>query len=95
MPHRLTLALTGASGMPYALGLLKALVARRQAVTLLITDAAREVLRLEHDLIIPAEQDLSRPSGKALLILFPCFPCDAADTRSESPITDQSTATYL
>ena len=55
MPHRLTLALTGASGMPYALGLLKALVARRQAVTLLISDAAREVLRLEHDLIIPAD----------------------------------------
>lgn len=55
MPHRLTLALTGASGMPYALGLLKALTARRQAVTLLVSDAAREVLRLEHDLLIPAD----------------------------------------
>lgn len=55
MPHRLTLALTGASGMPYALGLLKALVARRQAVTLLLSDAAREVLRLEHDIILPAD----------------------------------------
>lgn len=54
MPHRLTLALTGASGMPYALGLLQALTARRQAVTLLMSDAAREVLRLEHDLLIPA-----------------------------------------
>ncbi len=55
MPHRLTLALTGASGMPYALGLLKSLVARRQAVTLLLSDTAREVLRLEHDLVIPAD----------------------------------------
>ena len=48
----------------------------------------REIHTPAYDLLLPAEQ-------KALLILFPCFPCDAADTRSESPITDQSTATYL
>jgi 4-hydroxy-3-polyprenylbenzoate decarboxylase len=61
MPHRLTLALTGASGMPYALGLLKALVARRQAVTLLVSDAAREVLRLEHDLVLPPTSPPPKP----------------------------------
>ena len=38
--------------------------------------APREVHTPAYDLIIPTEQ-------KALLILFPCFPCDAADTRSE------------
>ncbi|WKZ66505.1 MAG: hypothetical protein QY325_00935 [Flavobacteriales bacterium] len=48
--------------------------------------APREIHTAAYDLIAPAEQDLSRPSGKALLIVFPCFPCDAADTRSESPI---------
>jgi hypothetical protein len=41
-----------------------------------------------YDLIIPAEQ-------KALLILFPCFPCDAADTRSESPIADTVVASGI
>lgn len=56
MPHRLTLALTGASGMPYALALLKALVARQQQVYLLVSDAAREVLRLEHDIALPTER---------------------------------------
>jgi hypothetical protein len=50
--------------------------------------APREIHTAAYDLIVPAEQ-------KALLILFPCFPCDAADTRSESPIANQSTATYL
>ena len=53
---------------------------------------AREVHTADYDLVIPAEQDLSRPSGKALLILFPCFSCDAADTRSESKITDTAVA---
>lgn len=43
--------------------------------------APREIHTPAYDLLIPAEP-------KALLILFPCFPCDAADTRSESPITD-------
>jgi hypothetical protein len=45
----------------------------------------REIHTPAYDLIIPAEQ-------KALLILFPCFPCDAADTRSESPIADTAVA---
>ena len=45
------------------------------------TQTPREIHTAAYDLIIPAEQ-------KALLILFPCFPCDAEDTRSESPIVD-------
>ena len=48
----------------------------------------REIHTADYDLIIPAEQ-------KALLILFPCFPCDAADTRAESRIADRGTAAYL
>ncbi|HMQ77862.1 MAG TPA: hypothetical protein PKE21_14710 [Flavobacteriales bacterium] len=47
--------------------------------------ALREVHTAAYDLLIPTEP-------KALLILFPCFPCDAADTRSESPIADTAVA---
>ena len=48
----------------------------------------REIHTPTYDLLLPAEQ-------KALLILFPCFPCDAADTRAESRIADRGTACYL
>ncbi|MBK9274265.1 MAG: hypothetical protein IPM49_06975 [Flavobacteriales bacterium] len=51
-----------------------------------------EIHAADYDLLIPAEQDLSLLSEKALLNLFPCFPCDAADTRSESPIADTAVA---
>jgi acetyl esterase/lipase len=47
--------------------------------------APNEIHTPTYDLLLPAEQ-------KALLILFPCFPCDAADTRSESPIADTAVA---
>ncbi|MBL7940215.1 MAG: hypothetical protein JNL43_12710 [Flavobacteriales bacterium] len=47
--------------------------------------APREIHTAAYDLIIPAEQ-------KALLILFPCFSCDAADTRAESRIADTAAA---
>ena len=47
--------------------------------------APRKIHTPAYNLIIPAEQ-------QALLILFPCFPCDAADTRSESPIADTAVA---
>ncbi len=52
----------------------------------------REIHTADYDLLIPAQQDLSRPSGKALLVLFPCFGCDAADTRSESKIAATAAA---
>ena len=45
----------------------------------------REIHTADYDLIIPAEQ-------RALLILFPCFGCDAADTRAESRIADTAAA---
>ena len=45
----------------------------------------REIHTTDYDLIIPAEQ-------KALLILFPCFSCDAADTHSESKIPNEAAA---
>ena len=48
----------------------------------------REIHTAAYDLIIPTEP-------KALLILFPCFPCDAADTRAESRIADTAAADYL
>lgn len=52
---RITLALTGASGMPYALTLLRALLEREQQVLLLLSDAAREVLRCEMALELPED----------------------------------------
>lgn len=45
----------------------------------------REIHTPDYDLLLPAEP-------KALLILFPCFPCDAADTRAESRIADTAVA---
>ena len=48
----------------------------------------REIHTPTYDLLLPAEQ-------KALLVLFPCFPCDAADTRAESRIADTAAADYL
>jgi|GEM_PF-419446 len=56
-----------------------------QAGTRIKEASPREIHTADYDLIIPAEQ-------KALLILFPCFSCDAADTRSESPIADTAAA---
>ncbi|HRH68481.1 MAG TPA: hypothetical protein PLB89_03140 [Flavobacteriales bacterium] len=45
----------------------------------------KEIHTPTYDLLLPNEQ-------KALLILFPCFPCDAADTRAESHIADTAAA---
>jgi hypothetical protein len=47
--------------------------------------APREIHTPTYDLLLPTEQ-------KSLMILLPCFPCDAADTRSESPIADTAVA---
>ena len=41
--NRITVAITGASGSPYALALLRALVKHKQQIFLLISDAAREL----------------------------------------------------
>lgn len=62
---RLTLAITGASGMPYALTLLGALLEREQEVLLLVSDAAREVLRLEMDFELPADSDAAALAWRA------------------------------
>ena len=51
-----------------------------------------EIYTINYDLIIPAKQDLSRSSGNTLLILFPCFNCDAADTQEESAIPEAAAA---
>lgn len=50
----ITLAWTGASGMPYGLRLLQCLLQAEQTVYLLISDAARIVLKLESELALPA-----------------------------------------
>lgn len=52
--RRVTLAITGASGAPYALRLLENLLARQQEVLLLISSAARVVFATEEDLKLPA-----------------------------------------
>lgn len=54
--NRITLAVTGASGWPYALSLLQTLVKQQQQVFLLISDAAREVVRLETGEALPTQQ---------------------------------------
>ncbi|EWH09441.1 aromatic acid decarboxylase [Catenovulum agarivorans DS-2] len=53
--QQLTLALTGASGMPYALKLLQALVKANWQVHLLISSAAKVVLKTETELDIPSQ----------------------------------------
>lgn len=53
MEKHICLAVSGASGFVYAERLLKELLNKGCIVHLLMTDAAREVARLEHDLILP------------------------------------------
>lgn len=53
-PRTIALALTGASGMPYALRLLQCLISARVRVYVLISQAAQVVLKLETDLEVPA-----------------------------------------
>lgn len=54
---RVTLAFTGASGIQYGLRLLQCLMQAGASVDLLISQAAREVARLETDLSMPAQDD--------------------------------------
>lgn len=55
------LAITGASGFVYSLRLLQCLLQQDCDVHVLVSDAAREVARLEHDLLLPeAAADLRR-----------------------------------
>jgi 4-hydroxy-3-polyprenylbenzoate decarboxylase len=51
----ITLAITGASGAPYALRLLETLLAANYQVFLLISSAAKVVLTTEQDLKMPAQ----------------------------------------
>ncbi|MEN9429274.1 MAG: hypothetical protein RJA86_133, partial [Pseudomonadota bacterium] len=55
--NRITVAITGASGSPYALALLRALVKHKQQIFLLISDAAREVMRLEMGHALPSSRE--------------------------------------
>lgn len=52
----------------------------------IINARIREIRTADYALLLPADEQ------KALLILFPCFSCDAADTRSESKIPDEAVA---
>lgn len=54
---RITLAITGASGAPYALRLLEMLVAAEYQVYVLISSAAKVVFTAEEDIKIPARPD--------------------------------------
>ncbi|CAM4196206.1 MULTISPECIES: flavin prenyltransferase UbiX [Vibrio] len=53
----ITLAMTGASGAPYGLALLKKLLAADYRVYFLISSAARVVLATEHNLKLPSGPD--------------------------------------
>lgn len=54
------LAISGASGFQYALRLLQCLLQQHCCVYLLVSDAAREVARLEAGLQIPADSELQK-----------------------------------
>jgi len=54
---QITLAITGASGAPYALGLLKQLVANNVQVFVLISSAAQVVLKTESDIALPSHPE--------------------------------------
>ena len=54
-PQTITLAFTGASGMPYGLRLLECLLAARCRVYLLYSSAAQVVAKHECDLVLPAQ----------------------------------------
>ena len=54
-PERIALAWTGASGMPYGLRLLEALLAAKKTVWLLVSQAAHVVIGSECDFTLPAQ----------------------------------------
>ena len=54
---QITLALTGASGAPYALRLLESLVAANYQVFILVSSAAKVVLDTESDIKLPSSPD--------------------------------------
>lgn len=56
----ITLAWTGASGIQYGLRLLECLLRAEQPVALLISDAARIVLKMEADVALPARASEAR-----------------------------------
>lgn len=58
-PERITLAITGASGSVYAMRLLQCLVQQNIHVDLLVSDAAREVARLEAGMALPDDDALA------------------------------------
>lgn len=57
MSNAITLAITGASGAPYALSLLKQLVKAQYEVHVLMSSAARVVFATEEDLKVPAKPE--------------------------------------
>ncbi|MFC3200738.1 flavin prenyltransferase UbiX [Alteromonas oceani] len=57
MKKTITLAITGASGAPYALRLLEQLVAAQYDVFVLISSAAKVVFATEEDMKIPAQPE--------------------------------------
>ncbi|MBF0263648.1 MAG: UbiX family flavin prenyltransferase [Gammaproteobacteria bacterium] len=56
MVNSVTLAITGASGAPYALTLLNELLHHEITINLLISDAAREVFRIESGIELPKDK---------------------------------------
>jgi len=54
-PTTVTLAFTGASGMPFGLRLLECLVAAQRRIYLLYSSAAQVVAKQECDLVLPAQ----------------------------------------
>jgi len=57
MPKRITVAVSGASGAPYALSLIHSLLQHDIDLYLLISDAAREVFKIESGIELPQDSE--------------------------------------
>ena len=74
MPDTITMAITGASGTPYALRLLTCLLQAGRRVNLVVSDAGRLVLASELDLRLPAKPAQQSAALLAHLQLDPASP---------------------
>jgi len=71
MNRTITLAITGASGAPYALRLLQSLLAARCQVALLVSKAAEVVIGQETELALPSGDDGPEAQQRFLCQHFP------------------------